>query len=798
MRRTRLKIIGIDCPSCVYAIERRLRSLGCVSSFKVEVSTGEAEVEYDDEKCLLKNVYEAVRDAGYDVYKEKMYFDLKSLSGEEAALLESKIRGLQGVFDAKISLTGVATVVYNPLETTPEDVASRLVAYGAKPLTAVAEKSVSLGEKTLLYRRVASFIIGLTAVSLSMYSMLNGGVQGWGAVSEKLLLPMAAAAIVLNYDIVARGLKSLLMLIPVMDSLIAVSVISTFTAGVASTIGLMHLHGGLHSSSFFEASAGVIGFVGLGKYLEERLRRRAFKSLEELASLLRGSVRVVVGDSVVEKPVSQLAPGEVVEVRAGEIIPVDGVVVEGSGYVDESSFTGEPVPRAKKAENRDPVLAGSVLNTGFLRVRATRVGGDLLIAQVIETVREAESVKPRLARLADKIVGYFTWIVLGLAAATFSYWSLLAGNLQMGVVFTAAVLTVACPCALGIATPLVVSIAVLKASRSGVLIRAGDVFEKILGSNTIVFDKTGTLTVGKPAVVKTHLLGNAGVESVLRMACSVESRSEHPLSRAIVEKCVSEKVEFPEPEEYVSIPGEGVYGLVEGIGVAVGNLELAERLGVPVSEKALRLVEEAGARGNTPVMVFINNEVEAVLEIGDVVKDEAASVVRALKERGFRVGLASGDVEASVKYYREALGLDFAYWGLKPRDKADLVRDMQRNGLKVVFVGDGLNDAPALAVADVGVAMGSGADVSKEAGDIVVLNNSLRTLTFLLDFSRLVKRKIVQNIAWAFAYNVVLIPLAMGVLYLSHRLFITPEMAAAAMILSDVSVLANALSVLRS
>jgi len=798
LRKARLKIIGIDCPSCVYAIERRLRSLGCVSFFKVEVSTGEAEVEYDDEKCLLKNIYEAVRDAGYDVYKEKMYFDLKGFSGEEAASLESKIRGLQGVFDARISPTGVATVVYNPLETSPQDVSSRLQAYGAKPLSAVAEKSVSLGEKTLLYRRIASFIIGLLAVSLSMYSMLNGGVQHQGIVGETLLIPLAATAILLNYDIVARGLKSLLMLIPVMDSLIAVSVISTFTAGVAATTGLMHLHGGLHSSSFFEASAGVIGFVGLGKYLEERLRRRAFKSLEELASLLKGSARVVVENSVAEKPVSQLVPGEVVEVRAGEIIPVDGVVVEGSGYVDESSFTGEPIPRLKKAENRDPVLAGSVLNTGYLRIRATRVGGDLLIAQVIETVREAESVKPRLARLADRIVGYFTWIVLGLASATFAYWSLLAGNPQMAVVFMAAVLTVACPCALGIATPLVVSIAVLKASRNGVLIRAGDVFERMLGSNTIVLDKTGTLTIGKPVVVGAHLLGNTGRERVLKMACSVESRSEHPLSRAIVEKCVSEGLEYPEPEDYVNIPGEGVYGIVEGVSVAVGNVELAERLGIQVSTEASRLVEEAGARGNTPVMVFVNGRVEAVLEIGDVLKEEAASVMRALKEKGFRVGLASGDVEASVKYYKEALGLDFAYWGLKPRDKADLVRDMQRSGFKIVFVGDGLNDAPALAAADVGVAMGSGADVSKEAGDIVVLNNSLKTLTFLLDFSRLVKRKIIQNIAWAFAYNIVLIPLAMGVLYWSHRLFITPEMAATAMILSDISVLANALSVLRS
>lgn len=356
--------------------------------------------------------------------------------------------------------------------------------------------------------------------------------------AEKVLLLFAVIAIVLNYDIVVRGLKSLIRAIPVMDSLIAISSISTLTAGVALITGFLHTYGNLHASSFFEASAGVIGFVGLGKYLEERLRKRAFKSLEKLAASLRSSVRVVSDKSVTEKPVAEVKMGEIVEVRAGEVIPVDGIVVEGLGYVDESSFTGEPVPHLKKGENRDPVLAGSLLQSGYLRVRATRVGSETLVAYVIETVREAESLKPRLARLADKIVGYFTWVVIAIALATLVYWSFIAKNPQLGVMFMATVLTVACPCALGIATPLVISIAVLKSSRSGALIRAGDVFERILNSDTVVFDKTGTLTVGKPTLVAVHITSNKNIQEVLENACAIESRSEHPLSHAIIEACL--------------------------------------------------------------------------------------------------------------------------------------------------------------------------------------------------------------------------------------------------------------------
>ena len=797
-RRAKIKVVGVDCPSCVYAIEKNVRSKGCVRSFKMNVNTGEAEVEYDEDKCSLRDLYAAVREAGYDVYKERLYFDLKDLSAEEAPALESRISKKRGVLDVKISLaTRMAVVTYNPLEASRDEVIGELRGLGAEPLEEAIRRERRPSERLLLYRRLSSFAIGLIAVALSMADTLAGEAQLLSE-AEALMPFLAGLAISLNVDIVVKGWRSLSAALPVMDSLIALSVTSTFIAGLASLAGLLQLHGGLHASTFFEASAGVIGFIGLGKYLEERLRKRALGALETLATSLKGNVRVVVGESTVEKPLSEVKPGDVVEVRAGEIILVDGVVVEGQGYVDESSFTGEPVPRFKRGETRDPVLAGSALLSGYLRVRATRIGGETFIAYLMEAVREAEYLKPRLARVADKVVGYFTWIVLIIALATFAYWWIGHGDLQWAVMFAAAVLTVACPCALGIATPLVASLAVLRSSREGILVRAGDVFERVLASDVVIFDKTGTLTVGKPVLLAVHAVRDVDLRRVLHLVCSLESRSEHPLARAIIEWCAKEGVRPSEPEEYVHVPGEGVYGVVDGVEIAVGSSELASRLGLALSDDVAELVRSIGSRGNTPVLVILGSEVVAVLEVGDSPRKEALQVIEELKKRGYRVGLASGDVEASVSYYKNLFKLDFAYWALKPNDKAELVEELQGRGHKVIFVGDGINDAPAIGAANVGVAMGSGTEISREAGDAVLAGNDLRALLFLLGFSKIVKKKMIQNIAWALVYNVALIPVAAGALFTSFHLFIAPQLAALAMILSDISVVANALTILRS
>lgn len=792
-----MKIIGVDCPSCVYAIQRRLGQLNCVEKLHVDVNTGLAEVEYDGRLCKLKDIYSAIRDVGYDVYKEKLTVDLKGLDIDERIALDEAVSSTKGVLETRVSLSlDYGLVSYNPLDANRSEIEDLLWKYGVRVVDR-AEVEVGFAEKTLLHRRILSFAIGFTVLASSMIAMLHG----LHILEEALHLtapPLAVIALLSNYDIIIRGSKSLARAVPTMDSLITLSSISTFTAGVLSLAGVLGYHGNLYPLSFFEASAGVIGFVGLGRYMEERLRRRALKSIKEYSSILKKKARVVHGNTVLEKYANDIQPGEVVEVRAGEVIPVDGVVVEGYGYVDESTFTGEPAPSLKKSDSRDPVLAGSFLLSGYIRVRATRVGDDTLFGYIIESVGEAELAKPRIARFADRAVGYFTWIVLALSLVTLIYWWLTTQNVQLAVFFMAAVLVVACPCALGIAIPMVISVSVLKLSRSGLLIRRGDVFERVLAAKVVLLDKTGTITHGKPVLRRVHIVKPINARDLLAYVCSVESRSEHPISTALMEKCREEGIETVDPADYVSFPGEGVYGVVNGVRVAVGNYELvAKRLGVEVNPEVHDLLNEIGSRGGTPVIVALNTEIAGIIEVGDKLRDEAREVVTELKRRGFVVGIASGDVEKNVLYYKNLLDLDLGFWGLKPSDKADLVRKLRESYGRVVFVGDGVNDAPAITVADVGVAMGTGAEISREVGDVVVTGNNLKTLIVLLDFARLVKKKMLENLVWAFVYNVALIPIAMGLLYHGYGVFISPQIAAAAMVLSDVSVVLNSLSVLR-
>ncbi|MEM1607808.1 MAG: heavy metal translocating P-type ATPase [Ignisphaera sp.] len=540
-----------------------------------------------------------------------------------------------------------------------------------------------------------------------------------------------------------------------------------------------------------------LGFVGLGLYLEERVRRRAWRDVEEHVKRLYSKARIVSNENVVEVNADRVPLGAIVEIRAGEIVPVDGVVVEGEGYVDESSFTGEPMPIHKKASTRDPVLAGSKLVSGYLRVRATRVGNETILYRIVETIREAQFYKPRIVRLADKIVGYFTWVVIGLGIATALYWSIYVGDVSKAILFVAAVFATACPCGIGIAIPMAVSIAVLATARKGIVIRRGDVFDRVLETSVVLFDKTGTLTIGSPAVKEIVFLdGNPGADAILSYVCSIESRSEHPIAKAIANYCNEKGVELRQVEEFEHFPGLGVVGRVNGITVAMGNAELMDRMGIELSNNIEKLLKEIGERGGTPVIVAVEGRPVAVIEISDSLRPEAAKVVSYLKSLGLRIGIASGDVQEAVKHYAEMLKIDFYYYKLKPLDKVDVVKKLQLNGEKVLYVGDGINDAAAISAANIGVAMGSGADISKEAGDVIITSNRLTDIVFLIEFSKKVRRKFLENIFWALIYNTILLPIAAGALY-SYGIFIKPELGAVAMVLSDASVVLNSLRLLK-
>ncbi|MCX8205488.1 MAG: heavy metal translocating P-type ATPase, partial [Candidatus Nezhaarchaeota archaeon] len=642
------------------------------------------------------------------------------------------------------------------------------------------------------HRRLAASAVGIPVL---LMAMLGHHVGVDYSALETLTLAGAMLVLLASYDVAVKGLRSLARAAPTMDSLVALSTCSTFIVGLAGISGLIELT--LPPLIFFEASVGVLAFVSLGKLIEHALRRRALSTLYELELVLQGKARRVEGGSVRETPVEELKAGDVIEVRSGDVIPVDGVVVEGWGYVDEASFTGEPLPKFKSSEERPGVLAGTRLTSGYIKVRVSRAGRETLMYEILEAVREAHFRKPRLQALADRLVGTLAWVVLTAAALTFTAWLTVTGDLARALMFTAAVLVVACPCPLGIAIPLATSLGVLLAARRGVLIRGGDVFERTLKSTAILLDKTGTVTIGRPAVEAVHVLNNISEEEVLSLACSAEKRSEHVLAKALLEYCSKLKIELEEPEGYEPVPGLGVLASVRGKSVAVGGPRLAEALKIQLGAKAERLVKSLSSTGSTPIVVAVDGRPAAVIEVRDSIRSGTKEVLRRLKGKGLRVGLVSGDAHGSVERVAKEVEADFFYYELRPEEKAELVEGLQAKGEGVAYVGDGINDSLAISRAHVGVAMGSGAGISKLAGDVVLLGNSLAQLELLYALSSKVRRKIYENLFWAFIYNATLIPVAAGALYPLLGVALTPEMAALAMALSNVSVVANSTLLLR-
>uniref|UniRef100_A0A7J3ZJS7 Metal-transporting ATPase n=1 Tax=Fervidicoccus fontis TaxID=683846 RepID=A0A7J3ZJS7_9CREN len=790
IRKEGIRILGVDCATCAYAIGRNLSKLSGVRGFDLDVSSGEAIVEYDDSKNTLRDIYIAVRDAGYDVEKRAISIHL-NVSPEEHAVLEEKLLRIRGVLDVGINpVANTAKIIFNERTTTSTDILRELARLGVR-YSEIRGVEIKRKDVYTPHKRVAAFILGLTAITLDM----SGVSHGVGGVELDALLPaLSISVILLSHSTIVRGLKALASLRPTMESLIALSSTATFSAGTLFSI--LRFQHAIRTESLFAASAGVLGFVGLGLYLEERLRYRALAYLDELERSLRGSVRVIKNGSVVDVSINEVAVGEVIEVKAGDRALVDGVVVEGWGYVDESTFTGEPTPVLKKAESRDVVLAGSVLVSGYLKVRATRVGEDTVLSHILESARSAVFYKPGFQRVADRVVGFLTWIVLAVALSTFTVWWLITRDPILSVIFMASTLAVACPCPLGIATPLAVSMGVIVASRSGALIRRGDIFERLLKSNMVIFDKTGTLTVGRPRVANFISYGDFSHVDVLGYVCSVESYSEHPLAHAILEYCRERGVDVVHPDYYEHFPGLGVAGRVKGVDVVIGSIKLLESMNVEMPIEVLSTVSDIGKSGGTPVLVSIDGRVAGVIEVRDMLRSESPEVVEHFKRLGLKVGLASGDMEASVGFVKEKLGLDFAYASLKPTDKARVIREMQSNGMLPTYVGDGLNDAVAINAAFVGVAMSRGPDLVRESGDVVLLSNNLKTLKSLHSISKKVVRVAKENLFWAFIYNTALIPIAAGVLYPLTGLMLRPDMAALAMVLSDVSVVLNSFRLL--
>jgi Cu2+-exporting ATPase/Cu+-exporting ATPase len=537
---------------------------------------------------------------------------------------------------------------------------------------------------------------------------------------------------------------------------------------------------------YYEAAALILAFVITGRYIEARAKHGTGEAVKKLLEMQPQEASILRGGGEVRVPLGEVRVGDVVVVRQGERIPVDGIVVKGKAYVDESMFTGEPMP-VERSE-RDPVYAGSLVTNGWLHIIATRVGSSTTLAQVAKLVSQAQAGKLGLQRIVDRIAGLFTWIIIAIAIATFTIWYLVVGaGFERSLIFMASVLLVACPCALGLATPTAVVAGVGVAARQGIIVRNVVSLERASEVNIVAVDKTGTLTVGKPVAATVIPASGFREDDVLEHAAIAEKWSEHPIAKAILEEYRSRCGRLPrDPDSFESIPGMGIVASLDGESIAIGNSKLMKGFEVNTEElegEALKLMGE----GATVVYVARGSKLLGLVAVSDRIRDGVVEALWDLKRRGLKAIMLTGDKSVTAKAVAAKLGIDDVYAELDPEAKSEVIRELQRKGYKVMMVGDGVNDAPSLSKADLGVAMGTGADVSKEAGDVILVQPDLKKIPILLSIAGKVRRRIYFNLFWAFAYNVILVPIAAGALT-PLGITLRPEMAAAAMALSSITV----------
>lgn len=721
--------------------------------------------------------------------------------------VENVLKELPGVSDAAVNLaTGKAVLVHGDGAVQAEEIRRVLTEAGYEFLGIVEDGrrddplEVQRRKETedLKRRVVAGSLLSAGTMVLSMGGHLPGIDRIPAHVSHGVLILLSTPAVFWVGSRFFQGAwKALRQKTSDMNTLVAVGALSAYGYSVAAVLyPSFFARSGIHPHVYFDGAAMIVALVLLGRLLEARARGKTSQAIRRLVSL-RPTTACIVRDGV-EKvvPVEAVAVGDLVRIRPGERIPVDGDVVEGTSAVDESMLTGESLPVDKAVGDR--VFAGTVNGFGALTIRAARVGAETSLARITRLVEEAQGSKAPIQRLADRVAAVFVPVVCGIAVVTFCVWAFLVPGSDWGraVLNFVSVLIIACPCAMGLATPTAVMVGTGLGAEAGILIKSGEMLEKAHQVDTVLFDKTGTLTEGRPVVTDVAATPGTDPRGVLRLAASLEAASEHPLGRAVVDHAHREGIGLDEVRGFQALSGLGARAFLNGTEILIGNRKLAESVGADVS--ALEETASAMVRdGTTVVYVVRDGKVAGILGLRDNPREHAWEAVQALKALGVRVGMITGDNAATARAVAAMVGIDEVIADVLPERKAEVVRDAQGRGWVTAMVGDGINDAPALAAADVGIAMGSGTDVAVEAGDIALMRPDLRLVAEAMVLSRLTLKIIRQNLFWAFFYNSAGIPVAAGVLYPFFGLLLNPMVAAAAMAFSSVSVVGNALRLRR-
>jgi heavy metal translocating P-type ATPase len=800
-----LPVLGMTCASCVGRVERAIGAVPGVRRASVNLAAERAHVEGGDPAAVAA----AIRAVGYEPLEHTVEFRIGGMTCASCVgRVERALKAQPGVLDAQVNLaTERATVRVLEGTVTSERLAAVIAqaGYDASLVEAAGganedrEQAARLAEIGALRRSVV--LAGLATFPLFTVEMArhaSPSVHHWLAATlgeqPWRLISLALASFVLfgpGLRFYKKGVPNLLRRAPDMNSLVVLGATAAWAYSLVATLFPQALPAGTNNV-YYEAAAVIVTLILLGRWFEARAKGRTSEAIKRLLHLQAKTARVQRGGEDVELPIEAVRPGDLVIVRPGERIPVDGEVLDGGSFVDESMISGEAMP-VEKGPGAG-VVGGTVNKTGAFRFRATKVGADTLLAQIVRMVEQAQGAKLPIQALVDKVTAWFVPAVIALAALTFGVWLAFgpAPALGLALVNAVAVLIIACPCAMGLATPTSIMVGTGRAAELGVLFRRGEALQSLRDVKAVVFDKTGTLTLGRPALTALQVLEGFDEDEVLAAVASVEQLSEHPIGEAIVRDARRRGLTLRPVEGFQATPGFGVTARVEGRELAIGAARHLEAAGVDVSPLSERADALADA-GESPLFVAIDGRLAGLLAVADPIKPTSAQAVAALHGLGLKVAIVTGDHERTAAAVARTLGVDEVLANVLPDGKARAVERLRERYGAVAFVGDGVNDAPALATADVGVAMGQGTDIAIESADVVLMGGDLTGVVTALGLSRATLRNIRQNLGWAFGYNVVLIPLAAGVLFPAFGWLLSPMLAAGAMALSSVSVLTNAL-----
>lgn len=788
-RKVAFMVSGMTCAACSSRIDKRLNTAEGVRRATVNLALGKAMVEYDNKKTDAMDLIGIIRDTGYDVVLEKTELALKGMTCAAcAARLEKVLNSQEGIMKAVVNFAiESAAVEYNPAQVSIDDIikAVQRAGYDAEEKTQ-GEKGQSEREddqeaKKLKNLFIISALLSFPLVAAMIFHMLGSPIEFLHRPWVQLILASPVQFIV-GYRFYKGAYHALKGGGANMDVLVSVGTSAAYVYSVYNGF-----FAGNVTDLYFEASAVVITLIMLGKYLEVVAKGKTSESIKKLMGLRAKTAKVIRDNEEMDIPIEDVVIGDIVIVRPGEKVPVDGEVIEGRSAVDESMLTGESIPVEKNPG--DTVVGATINKTGSFKLRAVKVGKDTVLSQIIRMVEEAQGSKAPIQRLADKIAGVFVPVVMAIALITVFAWWFIGKNINAGIINAVAVLVIACPCALGLATPTSVMVGTGRGAENGVLIKGGEFLQRAHEIDTLILDKTGTITKGEPELTDIISTGGLTEEEVLKYAATAERGSEHPLGEAILKGARERELELTETSDFEAIPGHGVVAEIDGKRIFLGNRRLMKSKGIDLNkvEKDLSRLEN---EGKTAMLMAMEGSLAGILAVADTLKENSRKAVQELKNMGIDIYMITGDNKTTAEAIAKQVGIEKVLAEVLPEHKAEEVARLIKAGRVTGMVGDGINDAPALAVADVGFAIGTGTDVAMETADITLMGGDLMGITLAIRLSRATMRNIKQNLFWAFAYNSLGIPFAaLG--------FLSPVIGGGAMAFSSVSVVSNALRLRR-